>query len=85
MIVFARSRHTLNTVVAVALLAGCAGSQPPMGALVTTPQDRAQPPAAPDAKQAPCIYLLSTSEASDLSNTKVVGPKCSFYINDRRT
>jgi hypothetical protein len=34
------------------------------------------------ATEGPCIYLLSTSLVSNLSNARIIAPKCYIYIND---
>lgn len=69
----------LSTGIALVLLVGCGGSQPPVGALVDMPQGLA---IVPNEIGGPCIYLLSTSEESDLSHTQITGPNCYVYIND---
>lgn len=79
MIVFARSRFAAVFISAIAaLLSGCS-SPAPIGALATMPQSRA---IAPAATGGPCMYLLSTTEASNLSNAQIIAPNCYFYIND---
>lgn len=92
MIAFARSRFAAVCIGSTAaLLAGCGGSPPPAGVTTAMPQapapvthaDRgSQPPTAPAPIEAPCTYLLSTTEASNLSDTHIWGPNCDFYIND---
>jgi hypothetical protein len=65
--------------VAAAMLAGCGGSQPPIGAPGAMPQSAATASAA---IARPCIYLLSTSQASNLSYSQIHARKCYIYIND---
>ncbi|HLY03839.1 MAG TPA: hypothetical protein VKR56_15240 [Candidatus Cybelea sp.] len=66
--------YAFSSFAAAALLAGCGG----------LPQsfDSAQGGPARAAMGAPCVYLLSTSEASNLSNSQIVAPNCFIYIND---
>ncbi len=67
-------RWALSITVAAALFGGCAGSQAPF-----EPVTRDQAPLA--RVQAPCVYLLGTLEASDLSRVRIAAPNCYFYIN----
>jgi hypothetical protein len=60
---------------AAASLSACGGLQPPIGVPSAITQSRA-------ATERPCIYLLSTSLVSNLSNTRIIAPNCSIYIND---
>ncbi len=71
--------YALTSCVAVATLAGCGGSQPPTGAPGAMPQSAATASAA---IARPCIYLLSMTQASDLSELQIDAPKCYIYIND---
>ncbi len=72
-------RYALTSCVVVATLAGCGGSQPPTGALGAMPQSAATASAA---IARPCIYLLSMTQASDLSDLQIDARKCYIYIND---
>jgi hypothetical protein len=71
--------YALTSCVVVATLAGCGGSQPPTGAPGAMPQSAATASAA---IARPCIYLLSMTQASDLSDLQIDARKCYIYIND---
>lgn len=79
MIALVRSRFALSTGITFVLLVGCSASQSP---LLTQAEPRSHQAVAPDELGGPCIYLLNTSEESDLSNMQVVAPNCYIYIND---
>ena len=64
------SRLALSSCVALAMLASC--GVPPFGsAQGRLAQDDMRPPIASASIGGPCIYLLSTNEASDLSNSQI--------------
>ncbi len=71
--------YALTSCVAVAMLAGCDGSQPPTGAPGAVSQSAAITSAA---MARPCIYLLSEIQASNLSYSQIRARKCYIYIND---
>lgn len=76
-------RYAASLSMAAALLAACGALRqaqddtPPIGPQGVAPQ---APVHAADTG-APCVYLLSTTVASNLSDTHIWGPHCSVYIN----
>lgn len=61
---------------AVALLVSCGGST----SAVNVPAGMPQAVTA-DAIDGPCVYLLSQSQESDLSDSRIIAPNCYIYIN----
>jgi hypothetical protein len=72
-------RYALFSCVAAAMLAGCGT---PGQLFDGVYPERPPSIGASGARQGACLYLLSTTQVSNLSHTQISGPDCFFYIND---